>query len=70
MKLERNVKAKERRAIVKHVQYRTQVANKTSTQVRVRGHEINRNKYSRWIKEMLIGQPSSPISVPSRKFLL
>jgi hypothetical protein len=67
MKLERNVRAKERTAVVRHVQHRKIVVGKTKSRVRVRGHKINMEKLSRWIKEAIKNQSSLPARPPSRK---
>jgi hypothetical protein len=67
MKLEKNVKAKERKAVVKHIQYRTHAVGKKTSHVRIRGHEINQEKLFRWAKENLIDQPSISANLPSRE---
>lgn len=67
MKLERNVKAKERKAVVQHIQHRAYAVEKKSSHVRVRGHKINRDKLSRWMKEVVIDQPSIYAIPPSRE---
>lgn len=51
MKLERNVKANERRTIIKHIQHRKYAVGKESRHVQVRGHKITAEKLSRWMKE-------------------
>jgi hypothetical protein len=68
MKLERNVKAKERKAVVKHIQHRSHAVGKKSSHVRVRGHKINQEKLFRWAKEILMDQPSMSANPPSREF--
>lgn len=58
MGLERNVKAKEQKAVVRHIQHREHAIGKKSRRVRIRGHEINKEKLLRWVKENLMDQPS------------
>jgi hypothetical protein len=69
----KNVKAKEQNAVLRHIQHRTCVAGKTSNHVRVRGHKIDPEKLSRWMKEAGLDQPSistRPLSRPlSRKLM-
>jgi hypothetical protein len=67
MKLERNVKAPDRKAVVKHIQRRANTAGKGS-KVRIRGHKINHEKLSRWVKENVIEPVSIPANPPSREF--
>jgi hypothetical protein len=67
MKLERNVKAPDRKAVVKHVQRRPNEVGKSS-KVRIRGHKINHEKLSRWAKENVTGPVSIPVNPPSREF--
>jgi hypothetical protein len=67
MKLERNVKAPDRKAVVKHVQRRANEVGKSS-KVRIRGHKINHEKLSRWVKENVIKPVSIPAKPPSREF--
>ena len=66
MRLERNVKAKERRAVVRHIQRRANVAGKRSSLIRVRGHKVNQSKLSRWMKESLIDGVSESSASTSR----
>jgi hypothetical protein len=70
MKLERNVKEPERKAVVRHVQYRAHAVRKKNSHVRVRGHEINPEKLFRWMKEVVIDQPSIFAEPPSRESIL
>jgi hypothetical protein len=67
MKLERNVKAPDRKAVMKHIQRRANTAGKGS-KVRIRGHKINHEKLSRWVKENVTGPVSIPANPPSREF--
>jgi hypothetical protein len=67
MKLERNVKAPDRKAVVKHVQRRANEVGKGS-KVRIRGHKINHEKLSRWVKENVMEPVSIPANPPSREF--
>ena len=67
MKLERNVKAPDRKAVVKYVQRRANEVGKSS-KVRIRGHKINHEKLSRWVKENVIKPVSIPANPPSREF--
>jgi hypothetical protein len=67
MKLERNVKAPDRKAVVKHVQRRANEVGKGS-KVRIRGHKINHEKLSRWVKKNVRGPVSIPANPPSREF--
>jgi hypothetical protein len=70
MKLERNVKANERKTIVQHIQHRKYAVGKKSRHVQVRGHKITAEKLSRWMKENvnnppLLTCPLSRESMPS-----
>jgi len=65
MKIERNVKSKERKVVVKHIQHRAHAVGKKSSHVRIRGHQINQEKLFRWAKENLIDQPSMSATPPS-----
>jgi hypothetical protein len=67
MKLEKNVKAKERKAVVKHIQHRAHALGKKTSRVRIRGHEVNQEKLFRWVKENLVDQPSMSANTPSRE---
>ncbi len=58
MKLERNVKANERRSIVQHIQRRKYAIGKESRHVQVRGHKITADKLSRWMKETSVNHLS------------
>ncbi|ERF72537.1 hypothetical protein EPUS_02818 [Endocarpon pusillum Z07020] len=65
MKLERNVKTKERRTILQHIQHRKYSVGKESRHVRIRGHKITAEKLARWMKESIINHPvllTSPLS--------
>ncbi|KAH7417966.1 hypothetical protein BKA64DRAFT_184602 [Cadophora sp. MPI-SDFR-AT-0126] len=57
MKIERNVKLKERKAVVKHIQHRAQTMGKKTGLTRIRGHEIDQEKLLRWAKENHTHQP-------------
>lgn len=70
MKLERNVKSNERKAVIRHIQYRTNKAGKKTSHVRVRGHKIDPEKLSRWMKEGVMDQPRTPTSPSSRELVL
>jgi hypothetical protein len=70
MKLERNVKSNERKAIIRHVHHRTVLAGKKASHVRVRGHKIDPEKLSRWMKESDIDQPCMPTCPSSRELAL
>ncbi|KAE8452639.1 hypothetical protein EG329_013898 [Mollisiaceae sp. DMI_Dod_QoI] len=65
MKLERNVKANERKAVVKRIQNRTHAVGKKSSHVRIRGHKINQEKLTRWLKENPMDLPSISATPPS-----
>jgi hypothetical protein len=67
MKLERNVKAKERRAILKLVRNRECVGKRSV--IRVRGHNINNEKLLRWNKEDDYSYISEYGGPQSRKFI-
>jgi hypothetical protein len=67
MKLERNVKAPDRKAVVKHIQHRANAVGKGS-KVRIRGHKINHEKLSRWVKENVIEPVTFPANPPSLEF--
>jgi hypothetical protein len=66
MKLEKNVKAPERKTIVKHIQHRADGV-RNGSKVRVRGHKINHEKLSRWVKENVMEPVSTSTNPPSRK---
>jgi uncharacterized protein YfdQ (DUF2303 family) len=69
MNLKRNGKADERKKVVRHIQHRVNKVGKKSSLVRVRGHKINQEKLSRWVKEEAKNQPSmSPNPLPSKLF--
>jgi hypothetical protein len=65
----KNVKAKEQNAVLRHIQHRTCVAGKTSSHVRVRGHKIDPEKLSRWVKEAGLDQPSISTGPLSRQLI-
>ncbi|KAH6665249.1 hypothetical protein B0J14DRAFT_237414 [Halenospora varia] len=65
MKLERNVKAKERKTVIKHIQHRAHAVGKKSSHVRIRGHKINQEKLFRWAKENIMAQLSMSANPPS-----
>jgi hypothetical protein len=67
MKLERNVKAKDRKAIVRHIQHRANAVGKSTCLVRVRGHKISSEKLSRWMREVATNQSSMLLPPLSRK---
>jgi hypothetical protein len=67
MKLERNVKAKDRKTVVRHIQHRTHAVGKSSRLVRVRGHKISSEKLSRWMREVATNQSLMPQPPLSRK---
>jgi vancomycin resistance protein YoaR len=66
MKLEKNVKAPERKTIVKHIQHRADGV-RNGSKVRVRGHKINHEKLSRWVKENVMEPVSTSTNSPSRE---
>jgi hypothetical protein len=70
MNLERNVKSNERKAIIRHVHHRTVLAGKKASHVRVRGHKIDPEKLSRWMKEGVMDRPRMPSSLSSRELAL
>jgi hypothetical protein len=65
-----NVKSNERKPIIRHIQYRTVLAGKKTSHVRVRGHKIDAEKLSRWMKESFIDQTRMPTSPSSRELAL
>ena len=70
MKLERNAKVKEQKAVMQHL-IRRKRAGKQSALVRIRGHKIDLQKLSRWMRDTeLIDEkrPSLPMKSPSRRF--
>ena len=66
MQVEKNGKTEERKAVAKHIQYRAHAAGKKSSHVRIRGHKINQERLSRWVKENLMDKPSAYPTPPSR----
>ncbi|CAG8952002.1 hypothetical protein HYFRA_00000738 [Hymenoscyphus fraxineus] len=64
MKLERNSKPGDRRAVVRHIQHRM-IINKNCGHVRMRGHEISAEKLSRWINEFAPQFSFMPARSPS-----
>lgn len=69
MNLEKNAKANERKAVVKHLQHREHVIGKKNSKVRVKGHDINQERLFRWVKENLIDLPYMMANPPSRRYL-
>jgi hypothetical protein len=69
MGIAKNVKAKEQNSVLRHIQHRTGVAGKKSNHVRVRGHKIDPEKLSRWMKEAGLDQPSVSTRPLSRKLM-
>lgn len=65
MKIEKNVKAKEREAIAKCIQHRARAIGKRS-RVKVRGHNISQEKLSRWATENMTDIPFVSAAPPSR----
>ena len=69
MQLERNAKVKEQKAVVRHINRREQ-AGKKSALVRIRGHKIDPQKLSRWVRDaetIAEDRLSIPTRSPSRK---
>lgn len=66
MKIERNAKSNDRKAVVKHIQHRAHAVGKKRSHVRIRGHKINQDKLFRWAKENLMDKPSACPTPPSR----
>lgn len=69
MRIERNVKAQERKAIIKHINHRTHALGKKNSRVRIREHKMTQEKLYRWAKENLLDQPSISTAPPSREYL-
>jgi len=69
MNLMKNVKQKERNAVVKHILYRAQTGKKTNG-VKIRGHKKSADILSRWIKEENLSQSHISTSPPSSKIIL
>lgn len=65
MKLERNVKLNERKAILRVVRYRERTGKKSH--IRVRGHKISQKRLLRWFKEGINDHPFVITDSPSRK---
>ncbi|EPE24439.1 Ankyrin repeat-containing protein [Glarea lozoyensis ATCC 20868] len=65
MNIIRNTKSNECRAVVKHVRYRATRMSKTTGYIRVRGHDIDKEKLSRWSKEYLKDKSTSRSNTPS-----
>jgi hypothetical protein len=69
MNLKRNGKAGEREKVVQYIQHRANKVGKKSGLVRVRGHKINPEKLSRWMKEAAKNQQSMSTNPLSRELL-
>ncbi|CAG8975236.1 hypothetical protein HYALB_00011936 [Hymenoscyphus albidus] len=64
MKLERNSKPGDRRAVIRHIQHRM-IINKNCSRVRIRGHEISAEKLGRWFKDFAPQFSFMPARSPS-----
>ena len=67
MKLKRNVDAKERAALVRHIQYRKDILGKVTKYVRVHGHRKTQAKVQQWTKGYPMMKGPAIHIPPSRK---